>query len=72
MSLKRFRIERLCLSIDSMISPVFVHYVIVNHNVNENHVQYMHSKTDDPRGSHSSTQFESFLIVSTKTGKKNH
>ena len=30
----------------------------------------MHSKTDDPRGSHS-TQFESFLIVSTKAGKKN-
>ena len=43
--------------------------VIVNLNVNENHVQYVHSKTDDPRGS-DSTQFESFLIVSTKTGKK--
>ena len=24
------------------------HYVIVNLNVNENHVEYMHSKTDDP------------------------
>ena len=44
-------------------------YVIVNLNINENHVQYVHSKTDDPRGSHS-TQFESFLIISTKTGKK--
>ena len=34
-----------------MISLVFVHYtinVIVNLNVNENHVQYVHSKTDDP------------------------
>ena len=29
----------------------------------------MHSKMDDPHGSHS-THFESFLIVSTKTGKK--
>ena len=48
-----FRIEQLCPSIDSMISPVFTcfctvrHYVIVNLNVNENHVQYVHSKTDD-------------------------
>ena len=32
-------------------------------------MQYVHSKTHDPRGSHS-TQFESFLIVNTKTGKK--
>ena len=45
MSLKRFRIEQLCLSIDSMISLVFV---IIKLNVNENHVQYVHSKTDDP------------------------
>ena len=45
------------------------HYVIVNFNVKENDVQYVHSKTDDPRGSYS-TQFECFLIVSTKTGKK--
>ena len=29
MSLKRFRIERLCPSIDSMISLVFVHYAII-------------------------------------------
>ena len=42
MSLKRFRIEQLCPSIDSMISLVVVH------NVNENHVQYVHNKTDNP------------------------
>ena len=24
------------------------HYVIINLNVNENHVQYVHNKTDDP------------------------
>ena len=51
MPLKRFRIEQLCPSIDSMISLVFctlLPYVIVNLNVNENHVQYVHSKTDDP------------------------
>ena len=50
-SLKRFCIEQLCPSIDSMISPFFCtlrHYVIVNLNVNENHVQYVHSKTDEP------------------------
>ena len=29
MSLKRFRIEQLCPSIDSMISLVFVHYAIM-------------------------------------------
>ena len=101
MSLNRFCIEQLCLSIDSMISLVFEHYVFSsltfaegyeesskyhwkkscvsngvrkhtrkrNLNVNENHVQYVRSKTDDSRGSHS-TQFESLLIVSTKTGKK--
>ena len=46
MSLKRFRIEHLCPSTDSMISLVYVHYV--NRNVNENHVQHVHSKTDDP------------------------
>ena len=54
MSLKRFRIEELCPSIDSMISLFFfsiLHYVIVNLNVNENYVQYVHCKTDDPRGS---------------------
>ena len=42
LSLKRFRIEQLCPSIDSMISLVLFtlrHYVIVNLNVNENHVQ---------------------------------
>ena len=46
MSLKRFRTEQLCPSIDSMISLVFVHYhyVIINLNVNENHMQYVHSK----------------------------
>ena len=73
MSLKRFRIEQLCPSIDSMISLVFFtlrHYVIVNLNVNENHMQYVHSKTDDARGSHS-TQFEIFRIVITKAGEKN-
>ena len=67
MSLKRLRIEQLCPSIDS-ISLCFCtlrHYVIVNLNVNENHVQYVH-----PCGSHS-TQFESVLIVSSKTEKKN-
>ena len=52
MSLKRFRIEQLCPSIDSMISLVFCtlhHYVIVNYlNFHENHVQYVHSKMDDP------------------------
>ena len=30
MSLKRFRIEQLCPSIDSMISLVFVHYALCN------------------------------------------
>ena len=51
MSVKRFRIEQLCRFIDSMISLVFCtlrYYVIVNLNGNENHVQYVHSKTDDP------------------------
>ena len=51
MSLKRFLIEQLCPSIDSMISLVFCtlrHYVIVNLYFHENHVQYVHSKTDDP------------------------
>ena len=51
MSLKRFHIEQLCPSIDSMISLVFCtlgHYVILNLNVNENHMQYVHSKTYDP------------------------
>ena len=51
MSLKRFRIEQLCPSIDGIISLAFVHYchnVIVNLNFHENHVQYVHSKTDDP------------------------
>ena len=43
MSLKRFRIKQLCPSIDSMIS-----IVIVNLNFRGNHVQYVHSKTDDP------------------------
>ena len=42
---------------------------MVTLNFHENHVQYVHSKTDDHTGSHS-TQFESFLIVSTKTGEK--
>ena len=52
MSLKRFRIEQLCPSIDSTISRFCTlrHYVIVNLNVNETHVQYVHSKTDDPPG----------------------
>ena len=59
MSLKCFRIEQLCPSIDSMVSLVFVH--------DENHVQYVHSKRDEPP---LVTQFKSFLIVSTKTGKK--
>ena len=72
MSLKRFRIEQMCPSIDSMISLAFGtlrHYVIVNLNFHENHVQYVHRKIDDPRWSHS-TQFESFLIISIRTGKK--
>ena len=43
------------------------HYVIVNLNLHENHFQYVYTKTDDPP---QVTQFESFLIVSTKTGKK--
>ena len=50
MSLKRFHIEQLCPSIDSMISLFFYtlsHFVIVNLNVNENHVQHVHSKTND-------------------------
>ena len=70
MSVKRFRIEQLCLSIDSMIFCTLRHYVIVNLTVNENNVQYVHSKTDDPSRVTQYTQFESFLIVSTKTGKK--
>ena len=51
MSLKRFRIEHLCPSIERMISLLFCtvrHYVIVNLNFHENHMQYVHSKTDDP------------------------
>ena len=51
LSIKRFRIEQLCLSIDSMISLVFCtlrNFVILNLNVNENHVHYVYSKTDDP------------------------
>ena len=51
MSLQRFGIEQLCPSNDSMISLVFctlLHYVIVNLHFHENHVQYVHSKMDDP------------------------
>ena len=51
MSLKRFRIEQLSPPIDSMISLFFctpLHYVIVSLDVNENHLQYEHSKTDEP------------------------
>ena len=52
MSSKHFRIEQLCPSIDSMISLGFVqvlrYYEIVNLHFHENHVQYVHSKTDDP------------------------
>ena len=51
MSLKRFRIEQLCPYTDSMISLVFCtlrHFVIVNLNFHENHMQYVHSKADDP------------------------
>ena len=51
MSLKRFRIEQLCPSIDCMISLFFhtlCYYVIVNLNFQENQVQYVHSKTYDP------------------------
>ena len=50
MSLKPFRIEQLCPSIDSMVSIVFCtlrHYVIVNLNFHENHVPYVHTKTYD-------------------------
>ena len=47
------------------------HYVIVNLNVNENHMQYVHSKTNDTPGKHS-TQSQDFLIVSTKTGGKKY
>ena len=70
MSLKRFRIEQLCPSIDNDFTCfcTLSHYVIVNLNFHENRVQYVHSKTDDPRGSHS-TQFEGFLIVRRKTRK---
>ena len=51
MSLKGFHIVQLCSSIDSMIFTCFCklwHYVIVNLNVKESHVQYVHSKTDHP------------------------
>ena len=49
---KSFHIEQLCPSIDSMISLFFFfytqrHFVIVNLNVNENHVEYVQSKTND-------------------------
>ena len=49
MSLKRFRIEQLCPSTDCIISLVTLrHNIIVNLNFHENHVQYVHSKADDP------------------------
>ena len=48
MSLKCFYIEQLCPFIDSMILLVFCTlHQYVNLNVNENHIQYVHSKTDD-------------------------
>ena len=47
MSLKLLGIEQLCPSIDTCFCTLR-HYVILNLNVNENHVQYVHSKTDDP------------------------
>ena len=60
MSLKRFRIEQLFPSIDSMISLFFCtlrHYVIINFNVNENTCSIYTAKRMIPRGSHN-TQFE--------------
>ena len=65
MSLKCFRIEQLCLFTDSMISLCFCklrHYVIVNLNINENHVQYVHSKTDDAPAGHTVHSLRAFLI----------
>ena len=44
MLLKCFRIEQFCPSIDSIISLLTLrHYVIVNLNFHENHMQYVHS-----------------------------
>ena len=71
MSLKRFRIEQLCPSIDSNDFTCFCtlpHYVIVNLKVKIT-CSMCTAKRMIPRRSHS-TQFESFIIVSTKTGKK--
>ena len=76
MSLKHFRIEQLCPSIDTIIIIIIIyfiiifsrtlrHYVIVNLNVNENHVQYVHSKTD---GSPRVTQY-TFLELSYRKHK---
>ena len=42
MSLKRFRIEQLCPSIDSIISLVFVHYaIIISEDVFDSMIPYL-------------------------------
>ena len=72
MLLKHFRIEQLCPSFDSMISFVYVHYAIMLSQIltlMKIMCSMCTAKRMIPRGSHS-TQFESFLIVSTKTGEK--
>ena len=50
MSLKRFHIEQLCPSIDSMNTCfcTLCHYVMVNLNINENRMQFVQCKMDDP------------------------
>ena len=75
MSLKRFHIEQLCPSIASMIS--LHHYVIVNLNFHENHVQYVHRKTDDlPRVTQYTVQELSKALetgkISLKINLKHH
>ena len=82
MSLKRSRNEQLCPSIDSMISLVFCtlcHYVIVKLNVDENHVQYVHCKTDEtpfpppppPPAGHTVHSSRDFFFRKHKNCKKN-
>ena len=68
MSLKRLRIEQLCPTIDSMVSPFCTlrHYAVVNFNVNENRVQYVHSKTDDPPAGNTVHSSRAFLSQAQK------
>ena len=40
--------EALCDSSNFTCFCTLCHYVTVNLDINENHVQYVHSKTDDP------------------------